>query len=148
MNAKSRPFGNTRSGEAVELYTLTNAKGAEATIAELGLAQVSDDAAIAAACDKVLAAEPSKVGEYRSGRDKLFGFFVGQVMKEMGGRANPKVVNDVLKRKLVKVCEANFFDFKSMAQPTRSALKSARESEQLAHLLGKSSAWQARFKCR
>ncbi len=75
-------------------------RGAEATIAELGLAQVSDDAAIAAACDKVLAAETSKVGEYRGGRDKLFGFFVGQVMKEMGGRANPKIVNEVLKRKL------------------------------------------------
>ena len=75
-------------------------KDAAATIAELGLAQVSDDAAIAAACDKVLAAEPAKLADYRSGRDKLFGFFVGQIMKEMGGRANPKVVNEVLKRKL------------------------------------------------
>jgi aspartyl-tRNA(Asn)/glutamyl-tRNA(Gln) amidotransferase subunit B len=75
-------------------------KSAEATIGELGLAQVSDDTAIAAACDKVMAAEESKVAEYRAGRDKLFGFFVGQVMKEMGGRANPKVVNEILKRKL------------------------------------------------
>jgi aspartyl-tRNA(Asn)/glutamyl-tRNA(Gln) amidotransferase subunit B len=75
-------------------------KSAAATIAELGLAQVSDDAAIAAACDKVIAAEPAKVAEYRGGRDKLFGFFVGLVMKEMSGRANPKVVNEVLKRKL------------------------------------------------
>jgi aspartyl-tRNA(Asn)/glutamyl-tRNA(Gln) amidotransferase subunit B len=75
-------------------------KGAEATVAELGLEQVSDDTAIAAACDKVLAAETGRVAEYRAGRDKLFGFFVGQVMKEMGGRANPKVVNEVLKRKL------------------------------------------------
>ncbi len=75
-------------------------QSAEATVASLGLAQVSDDAAIAAACDKVLAAEAAKVAEYRSGRDKLFGFFVGQVMKEMGGRGNPKMVNEVLKRKL------------------------------------------------
>ncbi len=75
-------------------------KGAEVTIGELGLAQVSDDAAIAAACDKILAAEPAKLAEYRGGRDKLFGFFVGQIMKKMGGRANPKVVNEVLKRKL------------------------------------------------
>ena len=75
-------------------------KDAATTIAELGLAQVSDDAAIAAACDKVLAAEPAKLADYRGGRDKLFGFFVGQIMKEMGGRANPKVVNEVLKRKL------------------------------------------------
>jgi aspartyl-tRNA(Asn)/glutamyl-tRNA(Gln) amidotransferase subunit B len=75
-------------------------KGAAATVAELGLAQVSDESAIAAACDKVIAAEPDKVAEYRAGREKLFGFFVGQVMKSMGGKANPKVVNDVLKQKL------------------------------------------------
>jgi aspartyl-tRNA(Asn)/glutamyl-tRNA(Gln) amidotransferase subunit B len=77
-------------------------QSAEATVAALGLAQVSDDAAIAAACDKVLAAETAKVAEYRGGRDKLFGFFVGMVMKEMGGRGNPKMVNEVLKRKLAE----------------------------------------------
>jgi aspartyl-tRNA(Asn)/glutamyl-tRNA(Gln) amidotransferase subunit B len=70
------------------------------TIAELGLAQVSDEGAIAAACDAVLAAEPAKVAEYRAGRDKLFGFFVGAVMKAMGGKANPKVINDILRKKL------------------------------------------------
>jgi aspartyl-tRNA(Asn)/glutamyl-tRNA(Gln) amidotransferase subunit B len=75
-------------------------KGAEATISELGLAQVSDEAAIAEACDKVIAAESAKVAEYRGGRDKLFGFFVGQVMKAMGGKANPKVINEILKKKL------------------------------------------------
>ncbi|MGA2410027.1 MAG: Asp-tRNA(Asn)/Glu-tRNA(Gln) amidotransferase subunit GatB [Candidatus Binataceae bacterium] len=75
-------------------------KGAAATIAELGLAQVSDEAAIAAAADKVLAAEPAKVTEYRAGRDKLYGFFVGQVMKAMDGKGNPKLVNDILRRKL------------------------------------------------
>ncbi len=75
-------------------------KGAQATVSELGLLQVSDEAAIAAACDKVIAAEPGKAAEYRGGRDKLFGFFVGQVMKAMGGKANPKVINEVLRRKL------------------------------------------------
>ncbi len=74
--------------------------GAAATVSELGLVQVSDEGAIAAACDRVLAAEPSKVAEYRAGRDKLFGFFVGQVMKAMGGKGNPKVVNEILKAKL------------------------------------------------
>jgi len=78
----------------------TSHKSAEATIAELGLAQVSDEGAIAAACDKVLASEPAKLAEYRGGRDKLFGFFVGQVMKAMGGKANPKVINEILKQKL------------------------------------------------
>jgi aspartyl-tRNA(Asn)/glutamyl-tRNA(Gln) amidotransferase subunit B len=62
--------------------------------------QVSDEGAIAAAIDKVLAAEPDKVAEYRAGRDKLFGFFVGQVMKAMAGKGNPKVVNEVLKARL------------------------------------------------
>ena len=55
----------------------SSGKGAEATVAELGLAQVSDEAAIAEACDRVLAAESAKVAEYRAGRDKLYGFFVG-----------------------------------------------------------------------
>ncbi len=75
-------------------------KTAAATIEDLGLAQVSDESAIAAACDSILAAEPDKVAEFRGGRDKLFGFFVGQVMKAMGGKANPKVINEVLRRKL------------------------------------------------
>jgi aspartyl-tRNA(Asn)/glutamyl-tRNA(Gln) amidotransferase subunit B len=75
-------------------------KGAAATVGELGLVQVSDEWAIAAACEKVLATEPDKVAEYRSGRDKLFGFFVGQIMKAMGGKGNPKVVNEILKAKL------------------------------------------------
>jgi aspartyl-tRNA(Asn)/glutamyl-tRNA(Gln) amidotransferase subunit B len=75
-------------------------KGAAATITELGLVQVSDEAAIGAAIDRVLAAETAKVAEFRSGRDKLFGFFVGQVMKAMGGKGNPKLVNEILRAKL------------------------------------------------
>ena len=74
--------------------------GAITTVSEMGLTQVSDEAAIAAECDKVIAAESGKAAEYRSGRDKLFGFFVGQVMKAMGGKANPKVVNEVLRQRL------------------------------------------------
>ncbi|HEX4210049.1 MAG TPA: Asp-tRNA(Asn)/Glu-tRNA(Gln) amidotransferase subunit GatB [Candidatus Binataceae bacterium] len=74
--------------------------GAAATIAELGLAQVSDHVEIGTAIDKVLAAEAEKVSEYRGGRDKLFGFFVGQVMKAMGGKGNPKLVNEILRAKL------------------------------------------------
>jgi len=81
----------------------TSRKGAWETIEEMGLLQVSDEVAIATACDKVLAAEPAKVAEYRGGRDKLFGFFVGQVMKAMGGKANPKVINEVLKARLAGV---------------------------------------------
>ncbi|MGH7905812.1 MAG: Asp-tRNA(Asn)/Glu-tRNA(Gln) amidotransferase subunit GatB [Candidatus Binataceae bacterium] len=79
---------------------IKSGKDAAATVAELGLAQVSDESAIAAACDRIIAAEETKVAEYRAGREKLFGFFVGQVMKAMGGKANPKMINDTLRRKL------------------------------------------------
>jgi aspartyl-tRNA(Asn)/glutamyl-tRNA(Gln) amidotransferase subunit B len=75
-------------------------RGALATINEMGLVQVSDQQAIAAVCDQVIAAELSKVAEYRSGREKLFGFFVGQVMKAMGGKGNPRIVSEVLRRRL------------------------------------------------
>jgi aspartyl-tRNA(Asn)/glutamyl-tRNA(Gln) amidotransferase subunit B len=75
-------------------------RGAYSTVAEMGLIQVSDEVEIADACDKVMSAEASKVAEYRSGRDKLYGFFVGQVMKAMGGKGNPKIVNEVLRQKL------------------------------------------------
>ncbi len=62
--------------------------------------QVSDEAEIAAVCDRILAAEPAKIAEYRAGRDKLFGYFVGTVMKTMGGKGNPRIINDLLKHKL------------------------------------------------
>ncbi len=68
-------------------------------IDSLGLKQVSDTGAIEALCDAIIAANGEKVAEYRSGKDKLFGFFVGQVMKASKG-ANPKVVNDILQSKL------------------------------------------------
>jgi aspartyl-tRNA(Asn)/glutamyl-tRNA(Gln) amidotransferase subunit B len=65
-----------------------------------GLAQVSDEGAIEAAVDKVLAASAGEVERYKAGNKKLLGFFVGQVMKEMKGKGNPGVVNALLKRKL------------------------------------------------
>jgi aspartyl-tRNA(Asn)/glutamyl-tRNA(Gln) amidotransferase subunit B len=65
-----------------------------------GLRQVTDTGAIDAAVDAVLAANPDKLAEYRGGKDKLFGFFVGQVMKAMSGKGNPALVNAALKAKL------------------------------------------------
>jgi aspartyl-tRNA(Asn)/glutamyl-tRNA(Gln) amidotransferase subunit B len=67
---------------------------------EKGLRQVTDTGAIDAAVDKIIAANPDKVAEFQSGKDKLFGFFVGQVMKAMQGKANPALVNETLKRRL------------------------------------------------
>ncbi|HSR73575.1 MAG TPA: Asp-tRNA(Asn)/Glu-tRNA(Gln) amidotransferase subunit GatB [Sulfurovum sp.] len=69
-------------------------------IDELGLAQVSDDSAILAIIDEILAANQDKVEDYRSGKDKLFGFFVGQTMKASKGSANPAKVNELLKQRL------------------------------------------------
>ncbi len=75
-------------------------KDAPSLIEEHGLKQVSDDGAILVIIDKILAEHPDKVEEYKSGKDKLFGFFVGQVMKDMAGKANPELVNKLLKEKL------------------------------------------------
>ena len=75
-------------------------RDAAAIVEEKGLRQVSDTAAIEAIVDAVLAENQDKVAEYRSGKDKLFGFFVGQTMKRSGGKANPGMVNELLKAKL------------------------------------------------
>ncbi|WP_086244576.1 Asp-tRNA(Asn)/Glu-tRNA(Gln) amidotransferase subunit GatB [Campylobacter devanensis] len=72
----------------------------DSVIDRLGLKQVSDDSAILYIIDTVLAANEDKVAEYKSGKDKLFGFFVGQVMKEGKGAFNPAKVNELLKTKL------------------------------------------------
>ncbi len=72
----------------------------DAVIEKLGLKQVSDDSAILALIDNVLAANSDKVEEYRGGKEKLFGFFVGQVMKASRGSANPAKVNQLLKERL------------------------------------------------
>jgi aspartyl-tRNA(Asn)/glutamyl-tRNA(Gln) amidotransferase subunit B len=75
-------------------------KDAAVIVEEKGLKQVTDTGAIEALVDEVLAENQDKVEEYKSGKDKLFGFFVGQVMKKSQGKANPGMVNDLLKSKL------------------------------------------------
>ena len=79
---------------------LETGEGAGAIVESRGLKQTSDTGAIAAAVDQVLAANADKVAEYKSGKQALFGFFVGQVMKAMAGKANPKLVNERLRAKL------------------------------------------------
>jgi len=65
-----------------------------------GLRQVTDTGAIEAKIAEIMAANADKVAEYRAGKEKLFGFFVGQVMRAMGGKANPAMLNELLKKKL------------------------------------------------
>ncbi len=94
---------NTISGRiAKDVFAemLATSKDAAAIVEEKGLKQVTDTGAIEALVDGVLAANPDKVAEYRGGKDKLFGFFVGQILKQSGGKANPAMVNDLLKSKL------------------------------------------------
>ena len=67
-----------------------------------GLEQVTDDKEIESMIDEVINSNPEQLEQYRSGKDRLFGFFVGQVMKASQGKANPKQVNDILRKKLEK----------------------------------------------
>jgi len=75
-------------------------KSAAEIVGDMGGSQVSDETAIRALADQAIAANPKQLEQYRAGKTSLFGFFVGQVIKLSGGRANPQVVNDVLKRAL------------------------------------------------
>jgi len=75
-------------------------KSASDIVKEKGLEQVTDTSAIEAAIDAVIAASPKEVERFKGGEEKLIGFFVGQVMRETKGKANPGVVNEILKRKL------------------------------------------------
>lgn len=75
-------------------------KDADTLIEEQGLKQITDSGAIEQIIDEVLAQNPEQVAQYRAGREKLFGFFVGQVMKASGGKANPQQVNELLQAKL------------------------------------------------
>jgi aspartyl-tRNA(Asn)/glutamyl-tRNA(Gln) amidotransferase subunit B len=78
----------------------SSAKSADAIIDAKGLQQITDSGAIEGVIDAVIAANPKQLADYRSGKDKLFGFFVGQVMKATEGKANPAQLNELLKAKL------------------------------------------------
>jgi aspartyl-tRNA(Asn)/glutamyl-tRNA(Gln) amidotransferase subunit B len=94
---------NTISGTiAKEVFSVMWADGsdADAVIEARGLKQISDGGAIEKVIDEIMAANPKQLADFRSGKDKLFGFFVGQAMKATGGKANPALLNDLLKKKL------------------------------------------------
>lgn len=94
---------NTISGKiAKEVFAemYKTGKDAGSIVEEKGLKQVTDTGAIEAIIDEVIAENPGQVEAYKGGKDKLFGFFVGQVMKKSQGKANPGVVNELLKGKL------------------------------------------------
>ena len=99
----ARVADGTLSGKlAKDVFEAMWAEGlsADAVIEARGLRQITDRGAIEAAIVAVMAANPQQLAEYRSGKDKLFGFFVGQVMKATAGRANPAQLNELLRHKL------------------------------------------------
>ena len=98
-----RIIDQTISGKiAKDVFEQMWADGSDAdvVIEAKGLRQITDTTEIEHAIDNVMAANPNQLNDYRSGKDKLFGFFVGQVMKATGGKANPAQLNELLKKKL------------------------------------------------
>jgi aspartyl-tRNA(Asn)/glutamyl-tRNA(Gln) amidotransferase subunit B len=94
---------NTISGKIAKevLEAMWAGEGdADAVIAKKGLKQITDTGAIETVIDEVMAKNPKQLEQYRAGKEALFGFFVGQVMKATGGKANPAQVNELLKKKL------------------------------------------------
>jgi aspartyl-tRNA(Asn)/glutamyl-tRNA(Gln) amidotransferase subunit B len=99
----ARIADDTISGKiAKEVFEAMWSEGreADAVIEARGLRQITDSSAIEQAIDAVMAGNPQQLADYRSGKDKLFGFFVGQVMKATQGKANPAQLNELLRRKL------------------------------------------------
>ena len=91
---------NIAKGLIVDI--LNTGKDAQALVEEKGLSVISDEGAIVAIIQKILENNKEQVEAYKSGKDKLFGFFVGQAMKETKGRANPQLLNQLLKKELEK----------------------------------------------
>ena len=94
---------NTISGKIAKTVfeSLWHQEGnVDSIINKQGLKQVTDSSAIEALIQKIIIAHPQQVADYRSGKDKLFGFFIGQAMKESGGKINPQQLNDLLRQKL------------------------------------------------
>ncbi len=81
-------------------YLMENDVDVDEAIEKLGLKQISDASALEPIIDEILAANADKVEQYKAGKEKLFGFFVGQVMKASRGKADPKLVNELLRKKL------------------------------------------------
>ena len=89
-----------KQGKDVLVEMFKSGKSAATIVEEQGLVQVSDTAEIDRIIDEVIVASPQQLEQYRAGKETLFGFFVGQVMKASKGKANPKVVNERLRTKL------------------------------------------------
>ncbi len=91
---------NTNAAKSILPEMVNSGKSPQILIEELGLAQISDQSELFTLIDEVIKSNPKEVQDYLAGKDKLFGFFVGQVMKKSKGKANPKLLNELMKKKL------------------------------------------------
>ncbi len=91
---------NNNAGKKVLQEMFKEAEDPEAIVKRLGLVQVTDEGAIEEVVDKVLAANPQSIEDFKNGKNRAFGFLVGQVMKEMKGKGNPQIINELLNKKL------------------------------------------------
>src|SRR6202007_1251425 len=89
-----------KQGKDVLVEMFGSGKSAASIVEEKGLVQVSDTGEIDRVIDEVMTASPNQLEQYRGGKEALFGFFVGKVMKASRGKANPKIVNERLREKL------------------------------------------------
>ena len=97
--------GRLNRNKAVKVFDAVFASDgdADAYVKEHGLEQVSDSGLVAAAVEKVFSANPKSIEDYRAGKEKAFGFLVGQVMRELRGQASPQVVNQIIRERLEQV---------------------------------------------
>ena len=91
---------NNNAGKKVLQEMFKTPEDPEAIVKRLGLVQVTDEGAIEAVVDKVLEANPQSIEDFKNGKSRAFGFLVGQVMKEMKGKGNPQIINELLNKKL------------------------------------------------
>ena len=91
---------SARTGREVFFEMWSSGKDPRVVVEEKGLKQVSDTGALEIIIDQVIAEGTNQVGQYKSGNEKILGWFVGQVMKKTDGQANPKIVNELLRQKL------------------------------------------------
>jgi aspartyl-tRNA(Asn)/glutamyl-tRNA(Gln) amidotransferase subunit B len=91
---------NQNTAKSVFEEMLKTGESADAIVEKRGLRQVMDTSQIEKWCDEIIKNSPKEADEYKSGKEKVFGFFVGQVMKMSKGKASPAMVNDILKKKL------------------------------------------------
>ena len=91
---------NNNAGKKVLQEMFKAPEDPESIVKRLGLVQVTDEVAIEAVVDKVLEANPQSIEDFKNGKSRAFGFLVGQVMKEMKGKGNPQIINELLNKKL------------------------------------------------